>query len=104
MATYSTGIAVSFGGAAATEVTDLSWSWGNGMPVGRSSNYAPNVGTVTVGCLGAVTTSAYGTRGALVITGGGMGLTCTAVCTGISAAAEVNGVARYAVTFQILDN
>lgn len=104
MATYSTGITVSFAGTPATEVTELSWDWGGGIPVGRGNNYTPNVGTVTVGCLGAVSTASYGLRGSLAISGGGMNLTCAAVCTGVSAAAELNGVTRYTVTFQILDN
>lgn len=104
MATYSTGISVSFASSTATEVTDLTWQWGNGLPVGRGVVYAPNAGTVTVGLFGAVTTASYGVRGSLVITGGGMNLTCTAICTGVSATAELNGVTRYTVTFQILDN
>lgn len=104
MAIYSTGISVAFASSSATEVTDLSWQWGNGLPVGRGSNYTPNVGTVTVGCFGAVSTASYGVRGSLTISGGGMNLTCTAVCTGVSATAELNGVTRYTVTFQILDN
>lgn len=104
MAIYSTGISVSFASSAATEVTDLSWQFGSGLPVGRGTNYTPNVGNVTVGCFGAVSTASYGVRGSLTISGGGMNLTCTAVCTGVSATAELNGVTRYTVTFQILDN
>lgn len=104
MATYSTGIAVSFAGGPATEVFDLSWDWGGNLPIGRGVVYTPNVGTVTFSCFGSVSTSAYGTRGTVTITGGGMNLTATAVCTGVSAVAELNGVTRYTVTLQLLDN
>jgi hypothetical protein len=34
--------------------------------------------------------------------GGGVNLTCTAVCTDIAVTAEVNGIARYSHTFEIL--
>ena len=102
MATHSTGITVTFNGAAATEVVGLSWTWGGGLPKGRSVVWTDDAGTVSVETLGAASTGAYGVRGTLTITGGGMGLTCTACCTSVSAAAELNGVTRYASTFQII--
>lgn len=102
MATYSTGITVSFNGAAASEVVGLSWSWGGGMPKGRSVIWTDDGGSVSVETYGAQSTAAYGVRGTLVIAGGGMGLTVTACCTAVSASAEVNGATRYTSTFQIL--
>lgn len=102
MASYSAGISVSFNGAAASEVVGISWTWGGGMPKGRSAVWTDDAGSVTVETLGAASTGAYGTRGTLVISGGGMGLTCTACCTSVSAAAELNGVTRFTSTFQVL--
>lgn len=102
MATYSTGISVSFNGAAATEVVGLSWSWGGGMPKGRSAVWTDDAGSVSVETYGPQSTAAYGVRGTLVISGGGMGLTATACCTSVSATAELNGATRYTSTFQIL--
>lgn len=102
MATFSTGITVTFNGTAATEVVGLAWTWGGGKSKGRSVVWTDDAGSVTVDSLGAVSTSTYGTRGTLTISGGGMSLTCTACCTGVSAAAELNGVTRYATTYEII--
>lgn len=104
MATYSTGVAASFGGSALSEVVGLSWNWGSGHSRGRSLNWKPVLGRVQVEMLGFAATSRYGQRGTLAVTGGGVNLTCTAVCTDLSVAAEVNGVARYTYTFDIMDN
>jgi hypothetical protein len=102
VATHSTGITVTFDGAAATEVTGLSWTWGGGLPKGRSVIWTDDAGTVSVQTIGVVSTAPYGTLGTLTIAGGGMNLTCTACCTSVSAAAELNGVTRYTVEFQII--
>ena len=102
MATLSTGITVTFDGEAATEVTGLSWTWGGGLPKGRSVVWTDDAGSVSVQTIGVVSTAPYGTRGTLTIAGGGMNLTCTACCTSVSAAAELNGVTRYTVEFQII--
>ena len=102
MANYSTAITVTFNGASATEVVGLSWTWGGGLPKGRSVVWTDDAVTVNVETLGAASTGAYGTRGTLTITGGGMGLTCTACCTSVSAAAELNGVTRYTTEFKII--
>lgn len=105
MATYSTGIAATFGGTTFAEVTDLAWSYGGSLPKGRSVAWTDELGSVTLSCLGTtgITTTSYGTRGDLVITGGGAGLTCKAVYVGLGVAPELNGVTRYTVTFKILD-
>ena len=102
MANYSTAITVTFNGAAATEVVGLSWTWGGGLPKGRSVVWTDDAGTVNVETLGAVSTGGYGVRSTLAITGGGMNLTCTACCTSVSAAAELNGVTRYTTEFKII--
>ena len=105
MATYSTGITATFGSTTFTEVTDLAWSWGGSLPKGRNLIWTDDVGSVTLTCLGSagVSTSSYGVRDDLVISGGGANLTCKAVCEGLGVAPELNGVTRYSVTFKILD-
>lgn len=105
MATYSSGISVTWGGVAFQEVTSLSWSWGGSLPRGRSVIWTDDVGTVTVECLGGnnTSTSEYGTRDDLVISGGGSNLTCKAIYQSLTVSPELNGVTRYSVTFKILD-
>lgn len=102
MATYSTGISVSFNGSVVGEVVGLSWDYGGGLPKGRSGTWTDNAGSVTVETLGGASASVYGQLGSLVISGGGMGLTCDACCTSVSAAAELNGVTRHTIQFQII--
>lgn len=104
MATYSTGVTATFASAALSEIVGLSWNWGGGQSVGRSVRFRPVVGQVRIEMLGFASTARYGQRGTFSISGGGVNLTCTAVCTDLSVAAEVNGVARYQYTFDILDN
>ncbi|NBW13179.1 MAG: hypothetical protein EBR82_34675 [Caulobacteraceae bacterium] len=104
MATYSTGISATWGSVTFTEVTGLSWTYG-GENVGRSANFNPNPGSVSVTALGTVPSiGVVGNRGTITITGGGMNLTQTAVLDSVSAAAEVNGVTLYTVEFTLLDN
>jgi hypothetical protein len=104
VATYSTGITATFASTTLNEITALSWNWGSGMPIGRTAVFQPVLGQITVETIGSASTGMYGTRDSMSITGGGVALTCTAVCTDIAVTAEVNGVARYALTFDILDN
>jgi hypothetical protein len=105
VATFSTGIAVTWGGSAFQEVTGLSWSYGGGLPKGRDAVWTDDLGSVTIECLGTanVTTTQYGIRNDLAITGGGAALTHKAVYESLSVAPELNGVTRYTVTFKILD-
>lgn len=105
MATYSTGITATFNGTTFAEVRDLAWTYGGGLPKGRSAAWTDDVGSVTLTCLGSagVATGSYGVRGDLTITGGGANLTNKAVFEGLSVAPELNGVTRYTVTFKLLD-
>ena len=102
MATFSTGISVTFNGIVAAEVVGLSWSWGGGLPKGRGAVWTDDAGSVSLETIGGASTGIYGTVGTLTITGGGMNLTCTACCTSVGAAAELNGVTRYAFEFKII--
>jgi hypothetical protein len=68
----------------------------------RDSAYMAEAGSVTLESLGGISTSIWGTIGTLTITGGGMGLTVTAVCTQVNASANLNGVTVYAAEFAII--
>lgn len=105
MASYSQNVSVTWGGTSFTEVIGLDWEVGGGAPKGRSSAWTDEVGTVTVVTLGSANTSTteYGSRKDLVISGGGQSLTSKAVWESLSVANEVNGVTRFTVTFKLLD-
>lgn len=101
MAVYSHGCTVTFAGSALAEVVSVTMDRGGSMPTGRSaSSYAQSYGSVTVETLSG--TAAYGGYGTLTISGGGISLTEKAVCTGVSATAQVNDVTRYSVTFELI--
>lgn len=102
MATVSQGISFSFDGSPASEIRNLSWSVGGGYTMARDSAYMAEAGSVTLESLGGISTSIWGTIGTLTITGGGMGLTVTAVCTQVNASANLNGVTVYAAEFEII--
>lgn len=102
MATYSSGISVTFSGAPVGEVVGLSWTYGGSLPKSRSDNWTDDAGSVTVETLGGASSGAYGQVGTLTISGGGMNLTCDACCTSVSAAADLNGVTRHTVVFTII--
>ena len=106
MATYSTGITVTWNATTFQEVTGLSWTYGGGPSKGRSVEWTDDVGTVSIECLGGnnTSTSNYGLRRTLTITGGGQSLTSPAVWESLSVANELNGITRYTVTLKLLDN
>lgn len=105
MATHSQGISVTWGGTAFVEVSDLSWSYGGGLPKGRSVIWTDDLGSVTLTCMGTanVSTGEYGQRKTVAISGGGATLTHAAVLESIGVATELNGVTRYTVTLKLVD-
>lgn len=102
MASYSSGISVSWNGTAFQEVTGLSWSYG-GQNKGRGVAWTDSPGTVTIECLGGANTatSNFNTRAQVLISGGGQSLTAQAVWESVSVASELNGVTRYLVTLSL---
>lgn len=109
MATYSTGISVTWDGTPFSEVTDLGVSYGGSPAVDRGSNaaarWSADLGSVTVTALGSanMSTTNYGKRGDLAISGGGISLTVKAIYESVDATPELNGLTRFAVSFKILD-
>ena len=105
MATYSTGISVSWGGTPFTEVQELSYNYG-GSRTGRAVAWSAEQGGISVTCLGSANTniSNFGTRDQLVVTGGGAGLTTYAIWESVTVSPQRNGVTQYTVSFRIVDN
>lgn len=106
MATISSGITATWGGTTFTEVVDLSWSYGGALPKGRNDRWTDELGEVSITCLGTANTSTseYGHRKTIAITGGGASLTHHAVWEAMSVAPELNGVTKYTITFRLVDN
>jgi hypothetical protein len=110
MATYSTGLSATWGGVAFTEVYELGVPLFGGVRKdrsfsGTSQGWTDEVGDVSISCYGThnINAQEYGQRKPLVVSGGGVSLTFNAVCTGVSATPEVNGVTRYTFTAKLLD-
>lgn len=105
MATYSTGITVTWGGVDFLEVQELSWTYG-GSRTGRDTEWTGEQGNVTIACLGFNNTniSNFGSRELLEISGGGSTLTTYAAWESVAVTYERNGVTRHTVTLRILDN
>lgn len=104
MASYSVGISVTWGGSSFSEVTAANHTYG-GSRRGRSVAWSGDAGSASVETLGAsmVSTSFCGTTGTLVISGGGISLTCPAIYESCGATPELNGVTRYTVNFKLLE-
>lgn len=102
----SQGVTVSFSGTTWSEVTDVDWTFAPGMPksrrIGAGLSWTDDAGTVTISNLGGVATGLYGQRSTLMISGGGVSLTYTAVLLGSSATAAVNGVTKYKTVFKLI--
>lgn len=106
MATYSTGISATWNSVTFTEITGLSWTYGGDNTTRNTGGFfALSHGSVSFQALGTTPTiTSIGQRGNLSITGGAIGLTIKAVLKSISVAAEVNGVTRTAVEFDIFED
>jgi hypothetical protein len=106
MATYSTGISATWNGTPFQEITELSWNYGGGPAKGRGAIWTDDVGGVSLTTLNVanVSSSQYGVRGDLVLSGGGQSLTSKAIYEGFSVQPERNGVTRFTVNFRLLDN
>lgn len=105
MATYSTGITVTWDSTAFVEVTELAWNYG-GAQQGREVAWTNAPGNVSVTCLGTANCNInqFGQRKVLQITGGGATLNTYAIWESLAVAPERNGVTSYTVTFKIVDN
>jgi len=106
VATYSTGISATWNSVTFTEIVGLSWNYGGENNL-RSALGLFNFshGSVSIEARGTTPTNgSIGTRGQLAITGGNVGLTIKAVFKSVSVAAELNGVTRTSVEFDIFED
>lgn len=99
---HGSGVTFTFNGSNIYQLYDLKWDYGQGMPTARTYLWKEEMGTVTIGSYGFISTGLWGIRGMLYIQGGGMGFTNMAVCTAVSATAQVNGVTKYSATFKLV--
>ena len=105
MATYSTGISATWNSVTFTEIVGLSWSYGGENIIRGGGLFNFSHGSVSIQALGTTPTiGSIGTRATLTITGGNVGLTIKAVCKSVSVAAELNGVTRTSVEFDIFED
>jgi hypothetical protein len=102
MASTSTGITVHFNGAQIFDVIDVKYDYGGGVPTARTFNWKSEMGTVTISSYGLISTGNWGTRGFVVINGGGMGFTNMGVCTSVGGQPQLNGVTKYSMTIKLL--
>lgn len=110
MATYSTGVTASWGGISFSEVYDISLPLFGSVRKDRSTStetpgWTDEIGTISISAFGThnMTSAQYGTRKVLAVSGGGVSLTYPAVCTGVGATPELNGLTRYTFTAKLLD-
>lgn len=107
MASYATGVTVSWGGTTIGEVTELRVVEGGSLPLGRDSTFAVDVGTVEISSLATGSTAfisptARGLKDTLSITGGVTALTTKAILQTLDVSAKVNDVWRFKNTFRIV--
>lgn len=104
MATLSSGVTASFDGVTLAEVYNVSADLGGGASTSRSksSPFSANGGTLSFEMFGSAGSDKWGKYGTLTIGGGGINLTCTALCTSVGFAAQVNDAVRRTMTFQVI--
>jgi len=103
MATLPSVTSAQFGNDKFKEVYSVSHDR-SGMTAARSKSdpYQASGGTITLEVFDAASPSMWGKRDGLSLSGNGINLTYTAICTSVSLSAQVNDVSRYSVTFQVL--
>ena len=105
MATYSTGMTVTWGSHTFAEITSIDIDRYGDLSRGRSVDWNDSAGTVKITTLSAtgVGSANWNQKKALAVSGGSMNLAVDALYMGFSAAAELNGVTKFTVEFKILE-
>lgn len=103
MAIPCTGVSATWGGVSLGELTEIDTTRGGSLPIGRTSTFSIDAGTIEVKCLSSANLSfaEYGLKKPLVFTGGGLTFSTKAICQTLRVSGKVNDVARYAATFKI---
>ena len=105
MATYATGITVTWNSVSFAEVSALSLTTG-AQRQGRFSPWPQGEGgSITVSTLGAanMSTSNIGLRKAVTISGGGLTFSGFGIMDAVTADPELNGVTRFSATITLCD-
>lgn len=104
MATYCSGLTVTWNASPLGEVVDLKVINGGSLPLGRDSTYSVDAGSIEIACLStaAISSGQRGLKYTLAISGGGMDFSTKAVCQSLQMIGKVNDVARYTGTFKIM--
>ena len=104
MATYSTDISFTWDGVTMVEMYSLSLE-ASGDRVGRSTNWRPDMGTISAACYGTagIETTKVGKLAGFTASGGGISTSGYAICTGMTASPELNGVTKFTMTFKVID-
>lgn len=96
------GTTVTWRGSSIGEVSQLRYLAGGSLPIGRTSPFAVDAGTVEVSSFGTVSPSQHGLKGTLAITSQLVTVTTKAVVVSVDIGATVNDAWRYKTTFRIV--
>lgn len=110
MATECAGVTVAWGGVSLGEVVSLKATIGNALPLGRSSNWSNEPGSVEIACLATAGLSAtsYGLMKTLSLAGGGLAIdgqtsfTAKAILQRFDVTGSVNDVTRYSAQLRLV--
>ena len=104
MATECAGVSATWAGVSFGEVTKIDIARGGALPVGRTSTWTVDAGTIEITSLSTaqLTMAQYGVKSTLVFTGGGLTQSTKAICQTLRTTGTVNDVARYVGVFRIV--
>ena len=104
MAVVCTGVTVTWNGIALGEVTKIDVTRGGALPMGRSTRWTLDAGTIEIASYSTtrLTADQYGLKATLQVAGGGLAFTTKAICQTLKWSGTVNDVARYVGTFKIV--
>lgn len=104
MATACAGVTATWNSLAFGEVASIRVIGGGQLPLGRSTNWTNEAGTVEIACFATANISSanYGRMATLDISGGGMTFTHKAILQRFELTGTVNDVARYAATLRLV--
>jgi hypothetical protein len=104
MAIACVGVTAVWNGTAFGEVSKIDVQRGGELPMGRSTRWTLDAGTIEISSFSTtrLTADQYGLKSTLQVTGGGLTFTTKAVCQSLRATGAVNDVTRYVGVFKIV--
>ena len=100
--TYSTGVTVSYQGAAIIGVYACSVAGPSGPKLGRASKWTSEAGSATVSFFGPAASGWALSEGTFAVNGGGAAFSSEAFVESIETELELNGVTRSTITFKFI--